>query len=177
MAGMGPPPKDPALRARKNKPTTAAVLETPADPESIEVPPLPVRACCALEDEEPQEEEPKRKKRGRPARKKKPKPVCRVCRGTRVVPYHPRTIAAWEKLCRDGKWAQYHETERDVIATHYAAIVDRIHWSGASADLEDLKEDRLFRARWGLDPQRPVDAPRHDPRKVLLMATEASKRA
>src|SRR3954471_5295847 len=42
MAGMGPPPKPAATRARRNRVTTAAVLHAP-HPEDVVVPPLPDR--------------------------------------------------------------------------------------------------------------------------------------
>jgi hypothetical protein len=42
MAGMGPPPKPAATRARRNRVTTAAVLHAP-DPGQVVVPPLPDR--------------------------------------------------------------------------------------------------------------------------------------
>lgn len=200
MAGKGPAPKDPALRMRRNKKATHSEVEMPAAaaPMASSDHELPVRACTACESIDLQGEG-QAKKRGRKKRgRAKVVPVCATCGGSRILPWHPMTVAWWADL-----W----NPATNPFCVKYLPI--HIHGLGRLAGLVDDraraetikerialdKEIRLQGAEYGLTPRgqmglqwqvktppagnaQPVPAAqqaasaqggRPDPRKVLFM--------
>lgn len=131
MAGTGPPPKDPRLRQRRNKVSTAATLsrETKDRKASGRRPGLPIRDCwrCA---------------------RKRPNKRCKLCRGTAVLPWHPLTLAWWKDVWRSPMAPLF--LEQDIHGLFVLAeLVDQF-WHAPSADA--AKELRLQRGYFGLTP-------------------------
>jgi hypothetical protein len=100
MAGHGPPPKDPALRQRRNKTSTRAVVEPGSVAPPVVSRELPVRLCSFCPEAAAPSKAPKRAKHAK--RRRKPKveappdpPECPTCGGTRIVPWHRWTLAWW----------------------------------------------------------------------------------
>lgn len=191
----GPPPKDPKVRARRNKPTTRAVAPLPAQAPEVTPPPfrppaLPVRPCSCGGAKS---EEPKPKKRGR-GRPKAPRPPCAHCHGTGVLPWHHLTLAWWSDVwdpTSNPFVGEYLKTDHHGLVR--LALLEDYYYH--TYDVEALKEIRLQEQRWGLDVlarrrigweiarkpkgQIPVPTPasavaaaqpqRHDPRKLVLL--------
>jgi hypothetical protein len=179
MAGMGPAPKKPAIRRRRNKTTTRKTVETPPAPELLVAPAwrppeLPRRPCgCA------------------PGAKRR---RCTVCRGKGVQPWHAMTLAWWRDVWASEFRDEYIRTDEHGLL-RVAIVVDGFNWR---PNLDDLKEIRLQEARFGLDvmsrrrlewtvkrapstPQRPptagarAAASGEDPRRVLSMVPKGGK--
>lgn len=161
MAGRGPMAKPATLRARRNKASTRLDAVPPAGtPPAPTAPPrvprLPVRGCGACRDKEAPIAAPKRRRKKGKGRKKAPAepvlPVCTICAGSGIVPYHPRTLERWGRLWSDPSAERKYPGALLDELFDLATLWDRIHWGGASPDLEDLRESRLRAARFGLDP-------------------------
>lgn len=194
MAGMGPPPKPTRLRQRRNKVSTRATLEVSPSPQepaesaadqppaagsaplAVKVRPLPDRPC-----------------RGYDAGGCLKTEACLICRGTLLVPWHPRTVEWWSEVWRSPSAGEYIET--DIVGGLYllAGLYDA--WWG-TGELEYAKEIRMQESRFGLDvmarrrlqwelkrpadrrpavaaPTTPDAPPRPDPRKLLTMVKPA----
>ncbi len=123
MAGMGPPPKPAATRARKNRVTTAAVLHAPA-PEDVMVPPLPDR---------PQDWH-------HPLLNRPP------------LEWHPLTRAWWADLWASPMAAEYDATDVHGLR-QLAVLVDDFWRAETPRDRQAASaEIRLQGLRFGLSP-------------------------
>ncbi len=123
MAGMGPPPKPAAVRARKNRVTTAAVLHAP-NPEDVMVPPLPDRPQDwhhTLLNRPPQD-------------------------------WHPLTRAWWADLWASPMAAEYDATDVHGLL-QLAVLVDDFWHAESPRDRQAASaEIRLQGLRFGLSP-------------------------
>src|SRR4051794_2067987 len=123
MAGMGPPPKPAATRARINRVTTAAVLHAP-DPQNIVVPSLPDR---------PQDWH-------HPLLTRPP------------MAWHPLTRAWWADLWAAPMAGEYEATDVHGLL-QLAVLVDDFWPAATAGDrLAAAAEVRLQGARYGLSP-------------------------
>jgi len=130
MAGMGPPPKDPRLRQRVNKVTTAAKLPADGDAPPREIPPLPKRKCPPCE--------------GTGAVKGE---ACATCEGSGIWAWHELTLAMWADVWRSPMAGEF--VQADVHRLYaYAVLVDRF-WLG---EVEQAAEIRLQGQCFGLTP-------------------------
>lgn len=184
MAGHGPPPKDPALRQRRNKTSTRAVVDaTVAQPAEAQRRDLPIRPCSFCPKPIARPEKRKRKKGACRRRKAEPAPadICDVCRGTRILPWHRWTLEWWAAVwdpSRNPFCAQYLETEilgsLRVLANLYDEFFRDVDRGIVSLDVERairLREralvlDPLARraAQWEVKkpPVRPAAPPTPD---------------
>lgn len=132
MAGMGPPPKDPRLRQRQNKTTTAAKLSAEGN-DLRAVPPLPVRKCGTCGGE------------GEQAGKKTV--ACDACSGSGIFEWHEQTLAMWSDVWRSPMAGEYVQADTHRLFA-YAVLVDRFWWG----EIELAAEIRLQGQCFGLTP-------------------------
>lgn len=120
MAGMGPPPKRPGTRQRRNRTVAGALL--PAAGRSSPAPPLPDRPCPCDEMEE-----------------------CAACGGSGVLPWLSIVVDQWETA-----WASPMAVEwlrSDVHGLFIVADLWDQYWRG---DKDKAGEIRLQEQRFGL---------------------------
>ena len=108
MAGMGPPPKDPRIRQRKNRIAGAAVL--PAEGSKRPAPPLPERECCDSED-------------------------CKVCGGSGVYPWHPETRDYWKLVWASPMATEYVPADVPGLVGVFK-LIDRFNYGDLSLAAE-----------------------------------------
>jgi hypothetical protein len=180
VAGIGPPPKPPELRRRRNKVagTTTLADEGPKGPP----PELPKRGCAPCETT------------GEINGK-----ACRACGGEGVMPWHPFVLEWWADV-----WASPMANEYMTADKHGLFLLAELHdqfWKTGERELAG--EIRLQEQRFGLSPmdrrrlqwqvatteerlrRGAKPAPRAaaqparatDPRKVLSMVAGGKKRA
>jgi hypothetical protein len=164
----GPPPKPQALRRRRNRVSSAAML--PAHGPSTPAPALPERACSCLEEE---------------------RQACSLCEGTGLLIWHPLVLSWWRDVWASPMAHEYVEADK-----HGLFILANLHedyWR--TGEREIAAEIRLQEQRFGLSPidrrrlqwqvaateerlRKGIGAPRaaaqqpprgKDPRKVLSM--------
>jgi hypothetical protein len=129
MAGMGPPPKPPGMRQRRNKTVAGAML--PAAGSSTPAPPLPVRSCSAAGED------------GLPLSDHE---YCGNCEGTAEQPWHPLVLAWWRDV-----WASPMAIEFLQADTHGLFVLAELRnqfWRTGDASLAG--EIRLQEQRFGL---------------------------
>jgi hypothetical protein len=118
----GPPPKNPGVRARKNKASTRAILAERED-EDVEIPELPPLTVEMTDDE------------GN---------VCTVERQ-----WHPLTVLWWQAIWPSPMAAEWHSS--DVFGLYALAMLyDKVYKTGGNAGAH--AEMRLGRAPYGLTP-------------------------
>ena len=183
MASRNPKPLK--LRQRRNKASTRATLKA----GGMRAPALPVRACsCGGPQPEPQ----RRKGPGRP---RKRRPLCSVCGGTGVLPWHAETHATWLLWWASEAASQWVDSDVPGIK-RLILLVEDFHRTDKPVDRANFeKEIRLQEARYGLSPldrrrlEWSIEAqdeqdgpaapspepekPRDDPRNVLRMVRPA----
>lgn len=180
----GPKPKPLHLRQRRNKASTRATLKA----GGMRAPALPVRACACGG---PQPERQRRKGPGRPCKRR---PLCEVCGGTGVLPWHAETHATWLLWWASEAASQWVDADVPGIK-RLILLVEDFHRTERPAERSVMeKEIRLQEARYGLSPldrrrlewsiEAPPDEveaspppepekPREDPRNVLRMVKPA----
>lgn len=137
----GPPPKNPKIRQRRNKVSTAAAL--PAKARAGRIPELPERPCpCGGAPVE----QPK-KKRG-PGRPPKPTPPCSACHGTGALSWHPLTLLWWRDVWRSPMATEFLQADRHGLY-RLAVLVDAF-WR--TEDPRLAAEIRLQAQCFGLTP-------------------------
>jgi hypothetical protein len=165
MAGIGPPPKRPGTRQRRNKTVGGALLTT--DGPSIPAPPLPDRDCvlCFGSGENEKGKD------------------CPRCEASGVEPWHPLVLERWRAAWASPMAKEWIDSDKHGLFV-LADLWD-LYWKG---DKDRASEIRLQEQRFGLSsldrrrlqweidrveqPKRPPAAPRGkrpagDPRRFL----------
>lgn len=123
---MPPAPKPKALRMRRNRKKGAAEV-IPGEARRGAIPELFERRCpCGGAVEMPAPRA--KKRRGRPP---KAKPLCEVCLGTGIVPWHALTLAWWRDVWKSEVARNYLRVDRHGLF-RLAVLVDR-YWTGVDA--------------------------------------------